>query len=90
MFKKEYGFDGTFNIFNEIDNKRNKLTKYNLRAPNNNKIDRKHVILEYFKIIENKVIDIFSTPTIIIKINNANYIGYLHDKLKTELNSGNK
>ena len=31
---------------------------------------------------------IFSTPTIIRKINNANYKSYVHDNLKKELNSG--
>ena len=86
VLKKEYGFDKAFNIFNEIDNKCNKLSEYNPRAPN--KIDAKNLMLEHFKIIEDKVIDMFYTPAIIRKINNANYKGYLHDKLKKEMNRG--
>ena len=39
-------------------------------------------MLEYQKIMEYKLIDIFSTSTIITKINNINYKGYVHDKLK--------
>ena len=30
----------------------------------------------------------FSTPTIIRKVNNANFKGYVHDKLKKKLNIG--
>ena len=45
-------------------------------------------MLEYLKIAEDKLIDMFCTPTIIRKINSANYKGYAHDKLKKELYSG--
>ena len=38
MLKKDYGFDEVFNIFNEIDNKRNKLNEYKPIA--SNKIDK--------------------------------------------------
>ena len=38
------------------------------------------------KRIEDKLIDMFYTPTIIRKINNAKFKGYVHDKLKKELN----
>ena len=39
MLKKQYGFDEAFNIFNKVDNKRNKLNEYHPWAPN--KIDTK-------------------------------------------------
>ena len=39
VVKKEYGFDETFNIFYETDNKRNKIYRYNPRALN--KIEKK-------------------------------------------------
>ena len=70
VLEKEYGFDEVFNIFYKIDNKGNKLNEYNSRAPN--KIDTKNVVPEYLKIIEDKLINMFSTPAIIRKINNAN------------------
>ena len=38
------------------------------------------------KRIEDKLIDMFFTPTIIRKINNAKFRSYVHDKLKKELN----
>ena len=47
-------------------------------------IDRKNEMLEYLKIMEYKLIDMLSNPTIIRKINNSNYNGYVHDKLKKE------
>lgn len=70
MLKKEYGLDEVFNVFYKIDNKGNKLNEYNSRAPD--KIDTKNVVPEYLKIIEDKLINMFSTPVIIRKINNAN------------------
>ena len=45
-------------------------------------------MLVYFKIIEDILIDIFSTHSIISKINNANYKDYVHEKIKKKLNSG--
>ena len=45
-------------------------------------------MLEYLRIMEHKLIDIFSGRTITIKINKVNYKGYVHDELKKELNSG--
>ena len=45
-------------------------------------------MLEYLEIIEDNLIDMFSKPTIITKIINANCKGYVRDKLKKELNSG--
>ena len=45
-------------------------------------------MLAYLKIIEDELIDMFSTSSINRKINNANYKGYVYDKLKKELNSG--
>ena len=47
-------------------------------------IDRKNEMLEYLEIMEYKLIDMLSNPTIIRKINNSNYNGYVHDKLKKE------
>ena len=45
-------------------------------------------MLEYLKIMEWKLIGMFSTPTFVRKINNASYKGYVHDKLIKELKSG--
>ena len=42
--KKDYGFDEGFNIFDEIDNKRNKLYEYKTRT--SNKIDTRNAMLE--------------------------------------------
>ena len=44
-------------------------------------------MLAYLKITEDKLIDMFSTRTIIRKIKDVNYNGYVHDKLRKELNS---
>ena len=66
--------------------KHNKLNKYNPRAPN--KIDTKNVMLKYLKMIEDMLIEMFSSPTIIRKISNTSYKGYVCDKLRKELNSG--
>ena len=45
-------------------------------------------MLIYLKVIEDKVITMFYTTTIIRKINNANYKGKVYDKLRKILNSG--
>ena len=47
----------------------------------------KSKMLEYMKIVEDKLINMFSTPTVIRKIKDVNYKGYVHDKLREELNS---
>ena len=60
MFKKGYGFVKVFDIFDVIDNKSNKLNKYKCRMPTKN--DAKNVVLEYFKIMEDRLIDMPSTP----------------------------
>ena len=65
VFKKDYGFNESFNIFDEIDKKRNKLNEYKPRAYN--KISTKNAMLEYLKIMENRLIDMFSTSSIIKK-----------------------
>ena len=65
VFKKEYGSDETFNIFDEIDKKCNELSEYNPR--NLKKIDTKIVMLKYLKVTEDKIIYMFSTPSIIRK-----------------------
>ena len=78
MIKKDYGFDEVFNIFDEIDNKRNKLRKYNPRT--NNKITIKNEMLQYLEILEYKLIDMFFTSTFTRKMNNGNYKGYVNTK----------
>ena len=41
----------------------------------------KNKMLAYMKVVEDKLIDMFSTPTVIRKIKDVNYKGYVHDKL---------
>ena len=38
-------------------------------------------MLEYLKIMEWKLIDMVSTPTVVRKINNVKYKGYVNKKL---------
>ena len=52
------------------------------------RLTQKNEMLEYMKIMEQKLIDIFSAPTLARKINNANYKGYIRKKLNDEINSG--
>ena len=70
----------------EIYNERNKIYEHDPRSFD--KIDTKNEMLVYLKIIEDRLIDMFSTHSIIRKINNVNYKEYVHDKLKKKLNSG--
>ena len=42
-------------------------------------------MLEYFKIIEDMLIDMFSASIIIRKINKANHKGYVYDKSKYKM-----
>ena len=70
----------------EIYNERNKIYEHDPRS--SDKIDTKNEMLVYLKIIEDRLIDMFSTHSIIRKINNVNYKEYVHDKLKKKLNSG--
>ena len=44
VLKKDHGFDKAFNIFDEIDNNRNKLYEYKPKALNN--INTKNEMLE--------------------------------------------
>ena len=62
MVRRNYGFDETFNIFDEIDNKRNKLNEYEPRSDNN--INNKNPTPEYLKVRENNLIDTFSASSI--------------------------
>ena len=39
--------------------------------------------------MEWKLTDMFSTPSVVRKINNANYKGYVNEKLNEEIKSGN-
>ena len=43
-------------------------------------------MVKYLRIIEEKVPDILSNPSIIKKISNGNYRVYVHNKLKKLLN----
>ena len=63
MVKKNYGFDKAFNIFDEIDNKQNSLGLTRILI--------KNAFLECLKIIENKLSDMFCTPTIATKVNDV-------------------
>ena len=45
-------------------------------------------MLEYLKIIKNKSVDIFPTPSIAKNINNVNYEGYEDGKLKKLMYEG--
>ena len=83
--KNYHGFYGVFEIFDEIDNNLHKVNRYNPRT--SNMIKRKNEMLEYLRVMEWKLIDIFSTTTCVRKINNANLKGYVHNKLVKELNS---
>ena len=62
ILKKLYRFDETFNTFDDLENKRNKLNEYKPRT--SNKINTKNVMIEHLKIIENRFIDIFTTCSI--------------------------
>ena len=46
-------------------------------------------MLGYLKNMEWKLTDMFSTPSVVRKINNANYKGYVNEKLNEEIKSGN-
>ena len=50
--------------------------------------NRKNEILEYLKIMEWKLIDMFSTLSIIRKLTNVNYKSYVNKELNEELDSG--
>ena len=56
-----------------------KLNGYKPIAPN--KIDTKNKLLTYLKFTKNKLIYMFSTLTIIRKIDSVNYKGHVHNKL---------
>ena len=45
-------------------------------------------MLVYLKTIEWKLIDMFSTPSVDRKINNANCNGYVNEKVNEEMDSG--
>lgn len=58
----------------------NELNGYNPKTAN--KINAKNEMLEYLKVMEQKLIDMLSTPTVVRKINNGNYKGYVYVKKK--------
>ena len=68
VLKKDYGFDETFDIFEELDDKRSKLNEYKRRT--SIKINIKNAMLQYLRIMKDKLIDMFTTPR--IKNKNAN------------------
>ena len=43
-------------------------------------------MLQYSKIMEQKLIDMLSTPTLVGKINNTNYKGFVKKKLNEKIN----
>ena len=86
VLKKDYRFDEVFDIFDEIDINHNKPNEYKART--SNIVNRKNEKLEYLKIVENELTDMFTTSTIIRKINNHNYKGYILEKFKKEFISG--
>ena len=49
VLREDYGFDEAFNIFDDIDNKYNKIYDYRPRAPN--KIKSKNIMLKYLKLM---------------------------------------
>ena len=72
VLKKDYSFDEVFNIFDEIDINCNNLNEYKLRSTN--MIKRKNEMLECLRIMEDKLIDMFSVSNIARKIDNVNYM----------------
>ena len=72
VLKKDYSFDELFNIFDVIDINCNNLNEYKLRSTN--MIKRKNEMLEYLRIMEDKLIDMFSVSNIARKIDNVNYM----------------
>ena len=58
-------FDKTFNISDKIDNNCNKL--YNYKPRTSNKINTKETLLNFFRIIEDKLLDMLSLPSIVKK-----------------------
>ena len=82
MLKRDCGFDMVFYIFDGI----NISTVFLILNPRtSNKIYPKNIILKYLRIIEDKVTDMLSNPSIIKKINNVNCRDYVHDKEIVEL-----
>ena len=59
-------------FFYEIDNNRHELHKYNHRT--SNITNRENEMLGYLKVMEWKVIDMFSSVFVVRKISNANVV----------------
>ena len=62
VLEKAYNFDKVFNVFDEIDNTRDKPQIYNPRTFV--MINRKNEMLEYLEIIRLRLIDMLSTPSL--------------------------
>ena len=63
VLKQDYRFDRVFKILDEIDNKCSKLDVYKLWS--SDKINTKNEMLKYLKIMEDKLIAICSTSSVI-------------------------
>ena len=86
VLKTNYGSNEALDIFEKTDNNCYKHNEYKPRS--SNKIDTKNVMLEYLRITEDKLIDMFFTPSIIKNFNNSKYKNYVHDKLKNKFENG--
>ena len=51
-------------------------------------IYRKNEMLEYLKIMEWELVNIFSTASVVLKINNANCKGHVNKKFNEEMDNG--
>ena len=71
ILQKDYRFGEAFNDFAGTDNKLDKLKKH--KTKNFKKTKTKNVMLQYLRIMEDKLFDMCSTPSIIKNVNNANY-----------------
>ena len=71
ILKKDYGFDEAFNIFDEIDHRSKKTYEY--KPSSSNEINTNNVMLEYMRVMEDTLIDMFFLLLILSKkIKNAN------------------
>lgn len=79
MLRKDFRFNKAFNICDEIHNKRSKLNECKPRSADD--INKK-TMPTLLRIIEDRLIGMFSAPSIIKEVNNANQKAFEHDYLK--------
>ena len=79
MLRKDFRFNKAFNICDEIHNKRSKLNECKPRSADD--INKK-TMPTLLRIIEDRLIGMFSAPSIIKEVNNANQKAFEHDDLK--------